>query len=103
MSSRTVAAALQAVIFTGNWDYAGELADEANFVDCMRCFAAPRLLTFDDESQIFYMHLFCASCWYAHIKHQSESQHVRRWPMAQCPECDIIGIISRSVNARHVG
>lgn len=89
-ASTNIVAALQAVIATGNWDFAGELADENNFVDCLRCFAGPRRLLFSapesvDEKPLFFMCLFCASCWYAHARHQGQRA------LAQCTVCNAVG------------
>ncbi len=89
MERKAVVAALQAAILTGNWDFAGELADEVSFVDCLRCFAAPRLLQYDDETK-FYMNLFCADCWYTHVSHALRA----RCALAECPDCDVIGYIT---------
>lgn len=91
MERATVMAAVQAAILTGNWDFAGEFADDALFVDCLRCFAAPRLLSYDDESKIFYMNLFCAECWYTHVSHALHA----RCALAECPDCDVVGYITR--------
>lgn len=80
--------ALKAVIAARDWDTAGELADEHRFVDCLRCFNAPRRILFDDETPSVYMCLFCASCWYEHQKHQKRAQ---RKALSECEICNVIG------------
>lgn len=80
--------ALKAVIATRDWDMAGELADEHQFVDCLRCFSAPRRILFDAETPSIYMCLFCASCWYAHEKHSKKRPYARS--LADCTVCDVI-------------
>lgn len=79
--------ALKAVIATHDWDMAGELADEHRFVDCLRCFAAPRRILFDDETPSVYMCLFCASCWYEHEKHK------RLYPRRALTECEVCNVV----------
>lgn len=88
----TLAAALQALIFVGDWDFIGSFADANKFVDCLRCFAAPRRLLFDDEMPLFYMCLFCASCHFQHMRHGS-SGPFRCRAMSECPSCNIVGYI----------
>lgn len=88
-ASSNIVAALQAVIATGDWDFAGEFADTHVFVDCLRCFSAPRRLLFDDETPLAYLCLFCASCWHEHLKHQKQSQ---RKPLANCEICNVVGL-----------
>jgi len=80
--------ALKAVIAAGDWDTAGLLADEHVFVDCLRCFSAPRRLLSCEEPLDVYMCLFCASCWYTHEKHKSMQ---RRRVLAECEICDVVG------------
>lgn len=81
--------ALKAVIAARNWDLAGELADDAKFVDCLRCFSAPRRLLFDDApTPSVFMCLFCAGCWYEHQKHQHP---IRRRVIPECEVCNVIG------------
>lgn len=83
--------ALKAVIATRNWDYAGELADDAKFVDCLRCFSAPRRILFDDETPCVYMCLFCASCWFEHEKHAYVGRGSRGPKvLTECRICDVI-------------
>ena len=79
--------ALKAVIATGNWDMAGELADEHQFVDCLRCFSAPRRILWDRETPMIYMCLFCASCWFAHQKHHGR-RHKKS--VAECDVCSVV-------------
>jgi hypothetical protein len=80
--------ALKAVIAARDWDMAGELADDHQFVDCLRCFNAPRRILFDHETPGVYMCLFCASCRYAHAKHQHRA---RRKALAECDVCNVVG------------
>jgi hypothetical protein len=87
--SGNITDALKAVIAARDWDFAGELADEHQFVDCLRCFAAPRRVLFDEDTPSVYMCLFCASCWYAHQKHQKQS---RRKTLTECEVCNVIGM-----------
>lgn len=87
--TQNIVDALKAVIATRNWDFAGELADDANYVDCLRCFSAPRRLLYDAETPMMGMCLFCASCWYEHEKHKSKS---RRKPLSECEVCNVIGM-----------
>jgi len=82
--------ALKAVIATGNWDMAGELADEHQYVDCLRCFSAPRRVLFDDGTPNIYMCLFCAGCWYTHAKHQGYTRGRRA--LAECEICNVLGV-----------
>lgn len=81
--------AIKAVIAAGNWDFAGELADEHQFVDCLRCFSAPRRILYDAETPSVFMCLFCASCWYAHEKHKNLR---RRKALTECEVCNVIGM-----------
>lgn len=82
--------ALKAVIATRNWDFAGELADDAGYVDCLRCFAGPRRILFDRETPSVFMCLFCASCWYLHEKHRNTNQRRRRIACADCEICNVV-------------
>lgn len=80
--------ALKAVIATRDWDLAGELADEYQFVDCLRCFAAPRRILFNEDTPSVYICLFCAGCWYEHEKHKNTR---RRRTLAECEICNVVG------------
>jgi hypothetical protein len=95
--TRNIVDALKAVIAARNWDLAGELADSNDFVDCLRCFSAPRRILYDNETPSVYMCLFCASCWYAHEKHTGPRllgkdgvRYHRRKPLSECDVCDVV-------------
>lgn len=87
-SNINIVDALKAVIAARDWDMAGELADEHQFVDCLRCFSAPRRVLFDEDTPSVYMCLFCASCWFEHQKHQNRS---RRKALSECEVCNVVG------------
>lgn len=80
--------AVKLIIMTGDWDTAGEFADENNVVDCLRCFQSPRRMLFSETFGAPYLCLFCANCWFEHLKHKKRSRG--RAP-AQCEICNVIG------------
>jgi hypothetical protein len=87
--SKNIVDALKVVIAIRNWDFAAELADEHQFVDCLRCFTAPRRLLFNAETSSVYLCLFCAGCWHEHTKHAT---HPRARGLADCTVCNVVAM-----------